>query len=79
MKHSLVIVPLLLATLCGTAAAQEQQADISKAPTPAVWIPFAVEHDIEPGSALDFSWIAAAHAPCGVHGRVVARGDHFEF
>ena len=45
----------------------------------AAWLPFAVEHDIEPGSALDFSHLAAAHAPCGVHGRIVARGGHFEF
>ena len=43
------------------------------------WIPFAVERDIEPGSPLDFSWIAAAHAPCGVHGRIVVRDGHFEF
>ena len=81
------------AILCAavSALAQGQQADDntlvtrhsslvtgSEAAAPA-WIPFAVEHDIEPGSALDFSWIAAAHAPCGVHGRVVARGGHFEF
>ena len=93
MKHSLVIVPLLLAALCGTATAQEQQADNSKPASEALvprpsslvtggevaWVPFAVERDIEPGSALDFSWIAAAHAPCGVHGRVMARGGHFEF
>ena len=45
----------------------------------APWVPFAAERDIEPGSALDFSWIAAAHAPCGVHGRVVVRDGHFEF
>lgn len=44
-----------------------------------VWTPFAIEPDIEPGSALDFSAFAAKNAPCGVHGRVVARGDHFEF
>ncbi len=43
------------------------------------WVPFAVERDIEPGSPLDFSWIAAAHAPCGVHGRIVVRDGHFEF
>ena len=43
------------------------------------WVPFAVERDIEPRSALDFSRIAAAHAPCGVHGRVVVRDDHYEF
>ena len=43
------------------------------------WIPFAAERGIEPGSALDFSHVAAAHAPCGVHGRVVVRGDHYEF
>ncbi len=45
----------------------------------AAWVPFAVERDIEPGSPLDFSWIAAAHAPCGVHGRIVVRDGHFEF
>ena len=45
----------------------------------APWVPFVAERDIEPGSALDFSWIAAAHAPCGVHGRVVVRDGHFEF
>ena len=43
------------------------------------WVPFAVERDIEPGSPLDFSWIATAHAPCGVHGRIVVRDGHFEF
>ena len=92
MKKPFAIATLLLAAI-GTAAAQEQQADNSKTEAEAfvtrhsslvtggeaAWVPFAVEHDIEPGSALDFSWIAAAHAPCGVHGRVVARGDHFEF
>ena len=44
----------------------------------APWVPFIAERDIEPGSALDFSRIAAAHAPCGVHGRVVVRDGHFE-
>ena len=81
------------AILCAAASAmaQGQQADDntlvtrhsslvtgSEAAAPA-WIPFAVEHDIEPGSPLDFSHFAAAHAPCGVHGRVVARGGRFEF
>ena len=72
--NSLRYICFFLCT-AASALAQEQQADGGK---PA-WIPFQVEHDIEPGSALDFSWIAAAHAPCGVHGRVVARGGHFEF
>ena len=45
----------------------------------APWVPFAAERDVDPGSALDFSWIAAAHAPCGVHGRVAVRDGHFEF
>ena len=75
MKHTSTIVSFLLAFLVGAVAAQEQQADNSK---PA-WVPLAAEGDIEPGSALDFSWIASAHAPCGVHGRVVVRGGHFEF
>ena len=86
MKTPFAIASLLLAAVCGTATAQEQQADNNKpggsggdAPRSLSWVPLAVEHDIEPGSALDFSWIAAAHAPCGVHGRIVARDGHFEF
>ena len=43
------------------------------------WVPLAAERDVEPGSALDFSWISKAHAPCGVHGRAVVRDGHFEF
>ncbi len=81
MKQALIFATFGLLAL--VVAAQEQQADNSKlagveAAAPA-WIPFQVESDIEPGSALDFSHIAAAHAPCGVHGRVVVRGGHFEF
>jgi hypothetical protein len=43
------------------------------------WIPLAAETEILPGSALDFSRLALAEAPAGRHGRVVARGPHFEF
>ena len=85
MKQSIPLVAIILAIIGGNALAQERQAANSKldgggveAAAPA-WIPFQVESDIEPGSALDFSHIAAAHAPCGVHGRVVVRGGHFEF
>ena len=81
MKQTLIFATFGLLAL--VVAAQEQQADNSKldggkAAAPA-WIPFQVERDIEPGSALDFSHIAAAHAPCGVHGRIVVRGGHYEF
>ena len=93
MKKPLETATLLLVAI-GTAAAQGQQADDGKPGAEASvtrhsslatggkaadWLPFTVEADVEPGSALDSSWIAGAHAPCGVHGRVVARNGHFEF
>ena len=35
--------------------------------------------DIIPGSSLDFSAIVPRDKPAGTHGRIVARGPHFEF
>ncbi|MCQ2390753.1 MAG: hypothetical protein MJ240_04965 [Kiritimatiellae bacterium] len=43
------------------------------------WVPLSVRPFIEPGSALDFSSFRGTDSPAGCHGRVVARGDHFEF
>ena len=43
------------------------------------WIPMAIDDDIVPGSAMDFSVLAPAIAPAGRHGRLVARGERFEF
>ena len=43
------------------------------------WIPFAASNLIVSGSALDFSELRPTGKPCGKHGRVVARGPHFEF
>ena len=40
------------------------------------WRMFESEREIEPGSALDFSFLL--DAPAGKHGRVVTVGDHFE-
>ena len=82
MKQSIPIVAIILAIIAGKSVAQGQKADNSKlggSEAAPAWIPFQVERDIEPGSALDFSHIAAAHAPCGVHGRIVVRGGHYEF
>jgi hypothetical protein len=45
----------------------------------AEWIPLKPETDIVPGSALDFTALGLADAPAGKHGRVVAKGPHFEF
>ena len=45
----------------------------------AEWIPFTDTTDIVPGSALDFSKLGWIDAPAGKHGRVVAKGPHFEF
>jgi hypothetical protein len=39
------------------------------------WIPLELELDVVPGSALDFSALAARDAPAGSRGRVVARPD----
>ena len=43
------------------------------------WIPIRDSTDIVPGSAIDFSRQGWLEAPAGKHGRVVAKGAHFEF
>ncbi len=43
------------------------------------WVPLSDTTDVIPGSALDFSKLGWIDAPAGKHGRVVARGAHFEF
>ena len=43
------------------------------------WIPVRPSADVKPGSVLDFSSICGIDAPAGKYGRVVVRGDHFEF
>ena len=39
------------------------------------WVPLALELDIEPGSALDFSGMGQFDAPAGKHGWLLARPD----
>ncbi len=43
------------------------------------WIPATPCTEVAPGSALDFSGFGFADGPCGKYGRIVARGEHFEF
>ncbi len=43
------------------------------------WIPFSSSVVVKEGSALDFSRIRGTDAPAGKWGRVVAKGEHFEF
>ncbi len=43
------------------------------------WIPFTSSFAVKEGSALDFSRIRGTDAPAGKWGRVVAKGEHFEF
>ena len=43
------------------------------------WIPATPCTAVVPGSALDFSGFDFADGPCGKYGRVIARGEHFEF
>ena len=43
------------------------------------WIPIKDTTDIIPCSALDFSNMGWRDAPAGKHGRIVAKGSHFEF
>lgn len=43
------------------------------------WVPFAANPWVEPGTAADASSWTDIDAPAGRHGRVVVRGDHFEF
>ena len=42
------------------------------------WIPVTVSPEVVAGSAVDFSGILPVETPIGRHGRVVARGGHFE-
>ncbi len=43
------------------------------------WIPLTATNAIAEGGALDFSAMRPTGKPCGQFGRVVVRGDHFEF
>lgn len=43
------------------------------------WVPLKAQPDVKPGSILDFTGIGAIGGPAGKDGRIVARGDHFEF
>ncbi len=43
------------------------------------WVPLYVKDGIIPGSALDFSKIRNTEAPAGKYGRVVYKGQDFEF
>lgn len=43
------------------------------------WVPIKMRGGVLSGSALDFSTIRGTEAPAGKYGRVVAKGDHFEF
>ena len=43
------------------------------------WIPATPCTMVKPGSALDFSSFGFTDGPCGKYGRIVARGDQFEY
>ena len=43
------------------------------------WTPLSGPRAILPGSPLDFSTLGTLDAPAGKHGRLVARGEDFEF
>ena len=43
------------------------------------WVPVRDTLDIAKGSALDFTTFAGERVPAGTYGRVVAKGDRFEF
>lgn len=53
-----------------------QPVEVGKGPD---WIPLAANPWVAPGSALDVAALRPTGAPAGKHGRVVARGGHFEF
>lgn len=43
------------------------------------WTPLASSFNVKEGSALDFTRMRGTDAPAGRWGRVVAKGEHFEF
>ena len=76
MRGSALAV-LLALSLTAASGAETNRECVIKAS--ADWIPTVACTDVRPGSALDFSGFGFADGPCGKYGRVVARGDHFEF
>ena len=70
-------------TISLTVSAPDGVAEVVKGPLTIeptdVWVPMKDTTKIVPGSALDFSALGWIEAPAGKYGRVVRRGQHFEF
>ena len=66
-------------TLHGAGGYSEADAKPVKLAAGKDWIPLAVKTGIAAGSALDFSALRGTDAPAGKWGRVIAKGQNFEF
>ena len=85
MKRAFVVVLAVLCASCAWAG-ETVSAGIGRViglpfaiSRSAEWVPLYDTTDIAPGSALDFSKLGWIDAPAGKHGRVIAKGAHFEF
>ena len=75
-KHIATCIGAIAAALASSADAEPSPVVIRRS---ADWIPATPCTQVVPGSALDFSGFGFADGPCGKYGRIVARGEHFEF
>ena len=75
-KRIAACIGALAAALASSADAEPSTFVIRRS---ADWIPATPCTEVAPGSALDFSGFGFADGPCGKYGRVIARGEHFEF
>lgn len=76
-KRIALVCALLLAAH-GQSLAGEESAEYVVRASPE-WIPVTPCVAPAAGSALDFSGLGFTDGPCGKHGRIVARGLHFEY
>lgn len=68
----------VLAACCGMGWADAGDAEFVVRPSDD-WIPVTSCVEPQPGSALDFSGLGFVDGPCGKYGRIVARGQNFEY
>ena len=76
-KRIALVCALLLAAHGQSLAGEESAEYVVRASSE--WIPVTPCVAPAAGSALDFSGLGFTDGPCGKHGRIVARGLHFEY
>ena len=78
MKRAEWMLAVSLLACCGVVGAEAGDAEFVVRQSDD-WVPVTSCVESKPGSALDFSGFGFADGPCGKYGRIVARGQDFEF